>query len=125
MKDTEFARVRHYLGKTQEQIARCLCVSVKAVQSFEQGWRKIPASAERQLLFLLALKNKQYGDDNPCWDTENCPQEWRDQCIAWELGAGDFCWFLNGTFCQGRRHKSWADKIELCRECNVFKSILL
>jgi DNA-binding XRE family transcriptional regulator len=34
----EFSRIRHYLDKTQSELAGLLCVSTKAIQSFEQGW---------------------------------------------------------------------------------------
>ncbi len=44
------------LGKTQSQLARLLDTSLKAIQSFEQGWRSIPVRIERQVLFLLASK---------------------------------------------------------------------
>lgn len=35
----EFSKIRGALGKTQKKLAQLLCVSVKAIQSFEQGWR--------------------------------------------------------------------------------------
>jgi DNA-binding XRE family transcriptional regulator len=102
MESNEFSGIRKYLGKTQSELAGLLCVSTKAIQSFEQGWRNISASAERQLLFLLYLKNNIARDTYPCWDTQNCPIEWRENCIAWEFKAGHLCWYINGTFCQLR-----------------------
>jgi len=124
MDKKEFSQIRHVLGKTQEQLARLLCVSPKAIQSFEQGWRNIPASAERQLLFLLSLKRSLDEKTGPCWEIKNCPDKWRDNCIVWELQARHFCWFINGTFCQGMIHKNWNEKIQLCRECEVYRSML-
>jgi DNA-binding XRE family transcriptional regulator len=56
MKRIQFATIRQHLGKTQNQMARILGVSPKAVQSFEQGWRNIPVHIERQILLILALK---------------------------------------------------------------------
>lgn len=120
----EFAEIRRVLGKTQEQLARLLCVSPKAVQSFEQGWRKIPASVERQLLFLLSLKRSSDEESSPCWEIRNCPDEWRRNCPAWEFKAGYLCWLVNGTYCQGERQEDWAKKIGLCRQCKLFQSIL-
>jgi len=124
MDNKEFSQIRRYLGKSQSQLARLLCVSPKAVQSFEQGWRNIPASAERQLLFLLSLKR--YSDENtgPCWETRSCPAEWRENCTAWEFKAGYFCWFINGTFCQGEYQDNWEKKIKLCQQCEVFRSMI-
>ena len=124
MYSREFTQIRHYLGRTQDQLSRLLCVSPKAIQSYEQGWRNIPTNVERQLLFLLSLKGSLDENARPCWEIKNCPSEWRDNCIVWELKAGHFCWFMNGTFCQGQIHKSWNEKIQLCRDCEVFKSVL-
>jgi len=124
MDKKEFSQARRYLGKTQSELARLICVSPKAIQSFEQGWRKISASAERQLLFLLSLKRAMDETIGPCWEIRNCPMEWRGECTAWEFNAGYFCWFINGTFCQGRVQKNWNQKIQLCRECEVYKLML-
>ena len=123
MDNREFSKIRHSLGKTQEELARLLCVSTKAVQSFEQGWRNIPASAERQLLFLLSLKRSLDKSTEPCWEIRNCPEEWRENCTAWEFNAGYFCWLINGTFCRGLYQGNWERKIELCRQCEVFLSM--
>ena len=47
-------------------MAQLLGTSPKAIQSFEQGWRDIPVSAERQALFLMALKSPQNKKASPC-----------------------------------------------------------
>ena len=120
----EFSKVRLLLGKTQDQLARLLPVSSKAVQSFEQGWRRIPPYVERQMLLLLSLKGSVDRNIRPCWEIKKCPNEWRENCIVWELKARYFCWFLNGTFCQGQIQESWDKKIQLCRECEVYRSML-
>lgn len=121
MESQEFIQVRHNLVRTQNQIAGLLNISLKSVQSYEQGWRKIPASVEKQLMFLLFLK----GDYNPgaklCWEIKSCPFEWRRKCLAWELRAGHFCWFINGTFCHGHFEATWKNKIEICCQCEVFQ----
>ena len=39
MNRKELSQIRHQLGKTQMQMAHLLNVSVKSIQSFEQGWR--------------------------------------------------------------------------------------
>ena len=56
MEKKVFPRVRRHMGKTQKQMAELLGTSLKAVQSFEQGWRKLTVYIERQMLFLLAKK---------------------------------------------------------------------
>ncbi len=124
MDNKEFSQIRHFLGKTQRELARLLCVSPKAIQSFEQGWRNIPTSAERQLLFLLSLMRSSDEKTSPCWEIRNCPAEWRENCPVWEFKAGYFCWFINGTFCQGECQENWGNKIKICQKCEVFRSIL-
>ncbi|MFC2013447.1 helix-turn-helix domain-containing protein [Chloroflexota bacterium] len=124
MDNKELSQIRHLFRKTQAELARLLCVSPKAIQSFEQGWRNIPVSVERQLLFLVSLKRSLDENTSPCWKIRNCPDKWRDNCIVWELQARHFCWFINGTVCEGAMQESWAKKIKLCRQCGVYKSML-
>lgn len=103
-------------------MAQLLGVSIKAIHSYEQGWRSIPVHVERQLYFLLNRKFCGNANVKPCWEILSCPQEKRDQCPAWEFSSGDLCWFINGTICDGSVHKTWRDKMKLCRTCNVFKT---
>ena len=125
MEITEFQKIRHLLGKTQSDMARLLCVSHKAVQSFEQGWRNIPIYIERQMMLLLSLKKTAASmKAKPCWEIKSCPEKWSMNCIVKELGARHFCWFINGTFCQGKYQDNWKKKNELCRKCEVYLSFL-
>jgi DNA-binding XRE family transcriptional regulator len=123
MNRKEFSKIRRILGKSQIQMGEILGISAKAIQSFEQGWRKVPVHAERQLLFLLHLKlnPKKW---KPCWTMKQCPKELREKCPAWEFKAGDLCWFINGTFCEGKVQKNWRKKISICRKCEVFQKSL-
>jgi DNA-binding XRE family transcriptional regulator len=66
MDKKEFSTIRSQLGKTQKQMAILLGASLKAVQSFEQGWRNISVSIERQMLFLLTQKNSN-NHNKHCW----------------------------------------------------------
>jgi DNA-binding XRE family transcriptional regulator len=116
-----FSRIRRDLGKTQKQTAELLGTSLKAVQSFEQGWRNIPVHIERQVLFLFAQKKAQEREHAPCWAIESCPMETRQKCPAWEFKCGNLCWFINGTICHGEVQASWRKKMEECRKCEVFK----
>ena len=63
----EFSQIRHVLGRTQDQLARLLCVSPKAIQSFEQGWRHVPPYIERQMLLLLSMKRSKGRSVRLCW----------------------------------------------------------
>jgi DNA-binding XRE family transcriptional regulator len=124
MKKREFAEIRRHLGKTQNQMAQILGVSAKAVQSFEQGWRGIPVHIERQILLVLALKRHASREDEPCWLKRDCPEERKQDCPAWQFDAGHLCWFINGTICEGSPQGSWQKKMKICRECEVYHSIL-
>ena len=124
MDKKESSKIRRRLRKTQSQMAELLGVSLKAIQSFEQGWRNIPVHIERQLLFLLAMKRASSGHSKRCWAIEGCPVETRQKCPAWEFQCGHLCWFINGTICHGEPQGSWREKMEKCRECEVLRSIL-
>ncbi len=124
MRKTEFAEIRRHLGKTQSQMGQILGVSSKAIQSFEQGWRKVPLPIERQVLLILALKNGATKRDRPCWLTRDCPVERRQDCPAWQFDAGHLCWFINGTICEGLPRRNWEKKMKICRKCEVYLSLL-
>ena len=123
MDKEEFKRVRKKLGKTQRQMAQLLGVSLKAIHSYEQGWRSVPAHVERQIFFLVSRLKKNIHNRTPCWDRKACPPEKKEQCPAWEFQAGDLCWFISGTICDGNVHKNWKEKMKLCRSCEILKSI--
>ena len=124
MKDKEFSALRKKLEKTQKQMAQLLGTSIKAIHSYEQGWRTIPVHVERQLYFLVTRKLRGNKGIKPCWDARTCPQERREHCPAWEFSTGDLCWFINGTICDGTVHDSWKEKMKLCRTCDMFKGTL-
>ncbi len=115
--------IRRHLGKTQGQLAHLLGVSLKAVQSFEQGWRQIPTHIERQALFLLAMKTPPPKKARPCWDIRKCSVETKKICPAWEFRVGDLCWFINGTVCNGEIQESWRKKMKICQQCIVFQAV--
>jgi transcriptional regulator with XRE-family HTH domain len=116
----QFSTIRSYIGRTQKQLAESLNVSLRTIQSYEKGRRNIPSKVERLMLLFLVTSNPLDMNTPPCWKTKNCTNEWRDGCTVWDLQASYFCWFINGTFCEGKAHKSWADKIKICRECAVY-----
>lgn len=124
MESEEFIKFRKRLDKTQQQIAELLGVSIKAVHSYEQGWRNVPGHVERQLYFLLASLKKDSETNRPCWSVKKCPPERKKNCPAWEFQAGKFCWFINGTICECKARKSWKDKIKICKQCEVMQNLL-
>jgi transcriptional regulator with XRE-family HTH domain len=120
----EFAAFRKKLKKSQAQVARLLGVSVKAVHSYEQGWRSVPAHVERQMLFLVTRVTARHQEQKPCWEIMNCPDSRKTQCPAWEFNAGALCWFINGTICNGVIHKNWKEKIRICLTCEALAPFL-
>ncbi len=96
-KSSELVRgARRVLGFNQAELARLLRVSAKAVQSYEQGWRKPSQSVIMHLLTLLALKSGYSENKQTCWERRKCPPEIRDTCAAYRLNGGRFCWLAAG-----------------------------
>ncbi|MDY6824128.1 MAG: helix-turn-helix transcriptional regulator [Thermodesulfobacteriota bacterium] len=124
MKIEEFTSFRKQLGKTQKQMARLLGISIKAVHSYEQGWRSVPDHIERQMLLLMVQARKPERRQGPCWEIFRCPPERRSRCPAWEFQAGELCWFINGTICNGDAKPSWKEKMRLCRSCDILAGLL-
>lgn len=121
MNGEAFAGLRKQLNKTQEELAQLLGSSVKTVRSYEQGWRRIPPHAERQILFLASRMRNRPDVLSPCWTVKKCPQTRRESCPAWEFRAGTMCWFINGTVCEGSPKRTWSQKMKICRQCEVFE----
>ena len=124
MDSETFIQIRKKLEKTQKQMAELLGTSIKAVHSYEQGWRSIPPHVERQVFFLLSRRRDSQARVKNCWNVKNCPKERRKQCPAWEYRSGTLCWLINGTICEGTAHKNWQEKMKICRECEMLKSFL-
>ena len=104
-------------------MSQLLGTSLKAIHSYEQGWRTIPPAVERQLFFMVSRISSSPNGKKPCWRIKKCPTEQKKQCPAWEFKSGNLCWFINGTICEGSTHKNWEDKMKVCRSCEVFTSI--
>ncbi len=124
MEKEEFVEVRKKLDKTQKEMSQLLGVSVKAIYSYEQGWRSVPTHVERQIFFLLSRKRQDKEPTKQCWVIKKCPPKQRKQCPAYEYNAGRFCWLVNGTICEGKPQKNWKEKMKICRECEVMQDIL-
>ncbi len=109
----EFARLRAVLGKSQRELAEILGLSLKAVESYEQGWRKVPGHVERLLYFLIfKLDERNDEAEDPCWVYKGCPEDLRSKCVAYVAKEGRFCWFFTGRLC--------AAAGDGCHACEVF-----
>jgi predicted transcriptional regulator len=120
----EFIEARTKLEKTQKEMSQLLGVSVKAIYSYEQGWRSIPTHVERQVFFLLSRKRGGKKLGKYCWVVKKCPPQRRKECPAYEYNAGRFCWLVNGTICECKAQKSWKEKMKICRSCEVMAYLL-
>lgn len=120
----EFKSFRSKLNKTQKQMAELLGTSLKAIHSYEQGWRTVPVHVERQVYFLISRFANKNKAKKACWVIKKCSPEQKRSCPAWEFSSGDLCWFINGTVCEGVVQKDWKEKMKICRSCQVFNSIL-
>ena len=123
MNKKEFSQIRHDLGKTQKQMAQLLGTSLKAVQSFEQGWRDIPLPVRTPGTVSYGPEVFSKQKYQTMLGHEAMFREDPAAVPAWEFQAGHLCWFINGTICGGKVQKSWQGKMEICRQCAVFVSL--
>jgi len=124
MEKKEVSEIRHHLGKTQLQMAQLLGVSLKAIQSFEQGWRNIPVHIERQVLFLWASKKSPLRKRKALLGDTKVSEGDQAKLSSMGISGGNLCWFTNGTICQGQKQASWEKKMKICRQCKVFRTML-
>lgn len=122
MSTDEFSKARKKLGRTQKELAGLLGISLKAIHSYEQGWRPVPSYIERQLYFLLSSKQGQHQEFTPCWEKHGC--NCKENCPAYEFQCGHLCWFLSGTLCDCSQKIDAKKKIEVCRECETLSTLL-
>ncbi len=124
MDSKEFLYFRKMLSKTQKQMGHLLGTSLKAIHSYEQGWRSVPPHVERQVFFLVSRRRGGPKAPKSCWTIKRCPPELKKQCPAWEFQSGRLCWFINGTVCKGSVQENWKEKMKICRKCEVLTSLL-
>jgi transcriptional regulator with XRE-family HTH domain len=126
MGGADFARLRASLGKSQRELAELLGLSLKAVESYEQGWRNVPAHVERMLYFLLfKLNADELGTEEPCWASKACPEDRRDKCVAYVADEGRFCWFFTGRLCASAKGSAKpGSDCEACYDCEVFTRMM-
>jgi DNA-binding XRE family transcriptional regulator len=116
--------VRGIMGRTQAELASALGISAKAVQSYEQGWRPVPTRVLIQLMVLLALYRRQNMEDVPCWEITRCESSTRERCPSFQVGRGQFCWFIGSKACVPKGKKSPDDGLIPCMECAVIQRLL-
>ena len=117
--------IRAELGLSQSELAGLAGISIRAIQSYEQEWRRPSALVERILLLLLMAHRNGAGlPRSRCWERKQCPPGVRRTCIAHVTRQGHLCWLLTGTMCEGRRQASWNDKVRACLDCGFMQELL-
>ena len=122
-RSNHFQIVRTAMGRSQSEIATTLGISTKAVQSYEQGWRRVSPRIMSQFLVLLALHRGRAKTLQACWRVRHCPVKIRNHCPAYLIAHGRFCWFIAGKKCTPS-HKRNATYTATCMECRVIKQLL-
>ena len=120
---TAFRALRECLGMTQAGASRSLGISTKAVESYEQGWRRVPEHALRHLLTLLALRQRYEWNGVPCWEQMHCDESLRHQCTSFRISGGRFCWLVASNDCQRSRQGNVKGVLN-CLNCPVLRRYL-
>ena len=117
--------VREELGLSQAEFASYLGVSVRTIQSCEQGWR-CPGPSVRKLVLFLLITHRRKGELRAlsCWEANACPAERRERCLVHISGQGHLCWFLTGNVCETRTFATWKEKYAHCLKCAFFQKLL-
>lgn len=113
-------KIRKKIGMTQAMLARALGISIRAVQSYEQGWREVPTHVMVQLLVLAAAFCKK-DDRKTCWELRKCTPEDMAKCPCCKTD-GMLCWLVTGR--QSVPCKQGHDDLSTCMKCPVVKQIL-
>ena len=115
-------QIRRSLGLTQAAVARSLGVSIRAIQSYEQGWRETPQAVMIQLLVLAAAYRSAALDGKPCWEVTGCSATQQKKCPC-RLTGGQLCWLVSGRKCAAAA-KSEAGSLQPCLDCAVVRRLL-
>jgi DNA-binding XRE family transcriptional regulator len=111
---------RRVLDLSQGKMASLLGVSVRAVQSYEQGWR-VPTPAIEKLIGLLLYVHwrRTHPSPAPCWEVSGCPATTCARCVVKTYGAGDLCWMAAGAQCRNPLQDDWETTMARCSRCRV------
>jgi transcriptional regulator with XRE-family HTH domain len=116
--------IRAKLGMSQRELALYLGVSIRAIQSSEQGWRTLSPALER--LLLLLLLTKRHGDQLhqlTCWTSRQCSPDRCAECIIYSSRQGYLCWLLTGNRCHEHTMQHYHEKLAHCTQCAFFQQL--
>ena len=116
--------IRRVLGLNQTELAQLLNISLRAVQSYEQGWRPTPIHVQ-QLNGLLLYMNwrKSGGKATPCWRIRKCTRGERAVCAVSRVGAEEICWLIGGAKCDENGAAN-GNRLARCAKCPVMRAWL-
>ena len=112
-------QVRKALGLSQPEMAGLLDISVRAVQSYEQGWRRCPSYIQKLALMFLFLRNNRPSARAPAGRSTSAPPTASGLARARASAGASLCWIVPGTHCHGRVQKNWTAKVSSCSRCPV------
>ncbi|MDA3924937.1 MAG: helix-turn-helix transcriptional regulator [Kiritimatiellae bacterium] len=115
-------KIRVHLGMTQAKVAQSLGISIRAIQSYEQGWRETPTHVMVQLLVLAAAYRSNAIERKPCWAIKGCPSSKLEKCPCYRTN-GHFCWLVSGRKCAENRNCESND-LTACLNCPVVEQLL-
>jgi len=115
-------QIRAKVGMTQAEVAQALGVSIRAIQSYEQGWREVPTHIMVQMLVLAAAHHTLPGERKSCWEITGCPSERQAKCPC-RRTDGRLCWLVSGRLCSGLVAGDGHD-LQRCMNCPVIQQIL-
>lgn len=97
--------------------------SAQELSAQSEEMRVITADLTQMVYGQKASKSSQNGESGvSCWEVKNCPEERRDKCPAYPAN-GDRCWTVTGTICGGKKQGTYRDKMDNCRNCDVYSMI--
>ena len=114
-------KIRKKVGMTQAKLSQALGVSIRAIQSYEQGWRDVPTHIMVQLLVLAAAYYTK-GDRRKCWEIMRCSLESMEKCPCCKTD-GMLCWLVTGRQ-SAPCEKDDTNGISACLKCPVVQEIL-
>ena len=115
-------QIRAQLSMTQTKVAQALGISVRAIQSYEQGWREVPTHILVQLLVLAAAYRSSSPERKACWKITGCLPEIQRKCPC-RCTDGRLCWLVSGRMCAGHTSNKCND-LTTCLKCQVVQQIL-
>jgi hypothetical protein len=57
-----------------------------------------------------------------CWEFKKCGR--KEDCPAYPH-HGRICWYIAGTFCEGKIQGEYAQKIKDCRKCEFYIKLMV